>query len=194
MAAVIYSGKPLTPDVVVDETWISDPAICEKSKLWYVLSKTLAEKAAWEFSKENGIDMVAMLPWWVTGPLLQPTLNATLEPFLKLVKGAESLPFIYPAWVDVRDVANAHILAFENPSASGRYCLVGRVLQFSEFVKLIRDLFPDINLPEKCGDDHPFASSCKVSRERAEGLGLNFTPVEETLKDTFESLRARNFF
>ncbi|KAG6710882.1 hypothetical protein I3842_05G025300 [Carya illinoinensis] len=194
MAAVVYSGKPLTPDVVVDETWISDPAICEKSKLWYVLSKTLAEKAAWEFSKENGIDMVAMLPWWVTGPLLQPTLNATLEPFLKLVKGAESLPFIYPAWVDVRDVANAHILAFENPSASGRYCLVGRVLQFSEFVKLIRDLFPDINLPEKCGDDHPFASSCKVSRERAEGLGLNFTPVEETLKDTFESLRARNFF
>ncbi|XP_042980219.1 phenylacetaldehyde reductase-like isoform X2 [Carya illinoinensis] len=187
MAAVVYSGKPLTPDVVVDETWISDPAVCEKSK-------TLAEKAAWEFSKENGIDMVAMLPGWVSGPLLQPTLNATLEPLLKLVKGAESVPLIYPAWVDVRDVANAHILAFENPSASGRYCLVERVLQFSEFVKLMRELFPDINLPEKCGDDHPFASSYKVSRERAESLGLKFTPVEVTLKDTFESLRARNLF
>ncbi|KAG6652692.1 phenylacetaldehyde reductase-like isoform X2 [Carya illinoinensis] len=186
MAAVVYSGKPLTPDVVVDETWISDPAVCEKSK-------TLAEKAAWEFSKENGIDMVAMLPGWVSGPLLQPTLNATLEPFLKLVKGAESVPFISPRWVDVRDVANAHILALENPSASGRYCLVGRVLQFSEFVKLMRELFPNINLPEKCGDDHPFASYYKVSRERAESLGLNFTPVEVTLKDTFESLRASNF-
>ncbi|KAG6710876.1 hypothetical protein I3842_05G025100 [Carya illinoinensis] len=58
-------------------------------QLWYMLSKTLAEKAAWEFSKENGIDMVAMLPGWVSGPLLQPTLNATLEPFLKLVKDAE---------------------------------------------------------------------------------------------------------
>ncbi|KAG7977282.1 hypothetical protein I3843_05G024100 [Carya illinoinensis] len=162
-------------------------------QLWYMLSKTLAEKAAWEFSKENGIDMVAMLPGWVSGPLLQPTLNATLEPFLKLVKGAESVPFISPRWVDVRDVANAHILALENPSASGRYCLVGRVLQFSEFVKLMRELFPNINLPEKCGDDHPFASYYKVSRERAESLGLNFTPVEVTLKDTFESLRASNF-
>ncbi|KAG6710886.1 hypothetical protein I3842_05G025600 [Carya illinoinensis] len=109
-------------------------------------------------------------------------------------RGAESVPLIYPAWVDVRDVANAHILAFENPSASGRYCLVERVLQFSEFVKLMRELFPDINLPEKCGDDHPFASSYKVSRERAESLGLKFTPVEVTLKDTFESLRARNLF
>ncbi|KAF5448355.1 hypothetical protein F2P56_028899 [Juglans regia] len=194
MAAVVYNGKPLTPDVLVDETWFSDPAFCEESKLWYMLAKTLAEKAAWEFSKENGIDMVAMHPGWVSGPLLQPTLNASLEPFLKLVKGAESIPVMSPRWVDVRDVANAHILAFENPSASGRYCLVGRVLQFSEFVKLMRELFPDINVPEKCGDDHPFASSYKVSRERAESLGLNFTPVEVTLKDTFESLRASNFF
>ncbi|KAG6713509.1 hypothetical protein I3842_05G157100 [Carya illinoinensis] len=194
MAAVVYNGKPLTPDVLVDETWFSDPAFCEESKLWYMLSKTLAEKAAWEFSKENGIDMVAMHPGWVSGPLLQPIINTSLEPFLKLAKGAESIPFMSPRWVDVRDVANAHILAFENPSASGRYCLVGRVLQFFEFVKLMHELFPDINIPEKCGDDHPFASSYMVSRERAESLGLNFTPVEVTLKDTFESLRASNFF
>ncbi|KAG2707679.1 hypothetical protein I3760_05G158700 [Carya illinoinensis] len=177
MGAVVYSGKPLTPDVLVDETWFSDPAFCEESKLWYMLSKTLAEKAAWEFSKENGIDMVAMHPGWVSGPLLQPTINPSLEPFLKIVKGAESIPLMYYIWVDVRDVANAHILAFENPSASGRYCLVGRVLQFSEFVKLMRELFPNINLPEICRDDHPFAS-----------------PYMVTLKDAFESLRASNFF
>ncbi|KAG6713510.1 hypothetical protein I3842_05G156900 [Carya illinoinensis] len=87
MAAVVYNGKPLTPDVLVDETWFSDPAFCEESKLWYMLSKTLAEKAAWEFSKENGIDMVAMHPGWVSGPLLQPIINTSLEPFLKLAKG-----------------------------------------------------------------------------------------------------------
>ncbi|KAG7979750.1 hypothetical protein I3843_05G146700 [Carya illinoinensis] len=56
-------------------------------QLWYMLSKTLAEKAAWEFSKENGIDMVAMHPGWVSGPLLQPTINPSLELFLKIVKG-----------------------------------------------------------------------------------------------------------
>jgi nucleoside-diphosphate-sugar epimerase len=51
--------------------------------------------------------------------------------------------------VDVRDVANAHILAFEKPSASGRYCLVGRVIHCSEVIKMLRELFPDLNLPEK---------------------------------------------
>ncbi|KAG2707677.1 hypothetical protein I3760_05G158500 [Carya illinoinensis] len=89
LGAVVYSGKPLTPDVLVDETWFSDPAFCEESKLWYTLSKTLAEKAAWEFSKENGIDMVAMHPGWASGSLLQPTINSSLKPFLKIVKDSK---------------------------------------------------------------------------------------------------------
>lgn len=54
---------------------------------WYVLSKILAEEAAWKFAKENGIDLVAMNPGWVIGPFLQPTLNTSAEPFLKLVNG-----------------------------------------------------------------------------------------------------------
>ena len=63
--------------------------------------------------------------------------------------GAERFPNITYRWFDVRDVANAHILAFENPSASGRYCLVGRVMHSSEVMKILHELFPDLNLPEK---------------------------------------------
>ena len=44
-----------------------------------MLSKTLAEEAAWKFAKENGIDMVTINPGWVIGPLLQPTLNLSVE-------------------------------------------------------------------------------------------------------------------
>lgn len=33
MAAVIVNGRPLTPDVVVDETWFSDPFFCENFKV-----------------------------------------------------------------------------------------------------------------------------------------------------------------
>ncbi|KAG6680453.1 hypothetical protein I3842_13G043800 [Carya illinoinensis] len=190
MAAVAFNGKPLGPDVVIDETWFSDPAFCEKSKLWYMLSKTL-EEAAWKFAKENGIDVVAMNPGWVIGPLLQPTLNNSVEPVLKLINGLDRFPNVTDRWLDVRDVAIAHILAFENPSASGRYCLVGRVIHCSESVKILRELFPDMKLPEKCEDDKPFVIYM-VSKEQAESLGLNFTPVEETLRDTIESLRGKN--
>ena len=45
-------------------------------------------------------------------------------------------------FVDIRDVENAHIQAFETPSASGRYCLVGRVTPHSETLKILRELYP----------------------------------------------------
>ncbi|PQP95639.1 cinnamoyl-CoA reductase 1-like [Prunus yedoensis var. nudiflora] len=79
---------------------------------------------------------------------------------------------------------NAHILAFENASASGRYCLVGRITHCSEVVKLLRDLFPALKIPEKCADDKPFTPTYQVSKERAQVLGVKFTPLEVTLKDT----------
>jgi nucleoside-diphosphate-sugar epimerase len=33
MQAVAFNGKSLAPDVIIDETWFSDPAVCEKSKV-----------------------------------------------------------------------------------------------------------------------------------------------------------------
>lgn len=52
-----------------------------------MLSKTLAEDAAWKFAKEKGIDMVTVNPAMVIGPLLQPTLNTSAEAILKLING-----------------------------------------------------------------------------------------------------------
>jgi nucleoside-diphosphate-sugar epimerase len=52
-----------------------------------VLSKTLAEEAAWKFSKDNGFEIVTINPAMVIGPLLQPTLNTSAEAILKLING-----------------------------------------------------------------------------------------------------------
>ncbi|XP_057978582.1 phenylacetaldehyde reductase-like isoform X4 [Malania oleifera] len=149
MASVVFNGKPLSPDVVIDETWFSDPALCKELKLWYMLSKTLAEQAAWKFAKENGIDMVSINPGWVFGPLLQPTVNSSVEPILKLKNGAQTFPNRTFRYVDVRDVANAHIQVYEIPSASGRYCLVDNIMHCSEVVKILRKLYPTLTLPER---------------------------------------------
>ncbi|KAG5517540.1 hypothetical protein RHGRI_038065 [Rhododendron griersonianum] len=86
-AAVVNAGRPLTPEVVVDESWFSDQELCERNKnqhlempfqveayaevLWYPLSKSLAEDAAWNFVKEKGIDMVTINPAMVIGPLCE---------------------------------------------------------------------------------------------------------------------------
>ncbi|CAL9039325.1 unnamed protein product [Musa banksii] len=107
MAAVLYNSKPLTPDVVVDETWFSSPEVCEQQKQWYVLSKTLAEEAAWKFSKENGIDIVTINPGMVIGPLLQSTFNTSSAAILNLINGSSTFPNATFGWVNVQDVAMA---------------------------------------------------------------------------------------
>ncbi|KAF2319618.1 hypothetical protein GH714_017622 [Hevea brasiliensis] len=196
MVTIPYNGKPLSLDVVVDETWFSDPTLCKEMKLWYVLSKTLAEEAAWKFAKENSIDLVTSSPGIVIGPLLQPTLNETVEMILKLVNGAQTYPDAHYRSVDVRDVADAHIRAFEIPSANGRYCLVTHALHFSEVLKIVHQHYPTLNLPKKCVTNdlnNLSMSTYMVSMEKAKTLGISFIPLEVTLRDTIESLKEKGF-
>ncbi|XP_057978567.1 phenylacetaldehyde reductase-like isoform X3 [Malania oleifera] len=161
-------------------------------QLWYMLSKTLAEEAAWKFTKENKIDMVTIHPGLVIGPLLQPILNASVEVMLSLIQGVQTMPTEIYRWVDVRDVANAHVQAFEIPSASGRYCLVGKVSHCYEALKILRKFYPNLPLPEKCADDKSLVPTYTVSKEKAKSLGIDFIPLEVSLKDTIESLKERN--
>ncbi|CAN1263929.1 Phenylacetaldehyde reductase [Linum perenne] len=184
IAAVAYNGKPRTPEVVLDETWFSNPDFCRESKLWYVVSKTLAEEAAWKFAKEKGMDLVSINPAMVIGPLLQPTLNTS---------AAAVLSIITFGWVHVKDVAEAHIKAFEIPSANGRYCMVETVAHYSEVVNTLKGLYPDVQLPEKCADDKPYVPTYQVSKEKAKTLGIEFIPLEVSLKETVDSLKEKGF-
>lgn len=193
MAAVAYNRQPRTPEVVVDESWFSDPDLCRQTNAWYVLSKTLAEDAAWKFVKEKGIDMVTINPAMVIGPLLQPTLNTSAAAIGNLINGAPTFPNASFGWVNVKDVANAHILAFEVPSASGRYCLVERIAHYSEIVRILRELYPSAQLPEKSADDKPFVPIYQVSKEKVKSLGINYIPLEQNLKETVESLKEKGF-
>lgn len=59
------------------------------------MSKTLAEKAAWEFAKENGLDVVVVNPGTVMGPVLPPTLNGSMLMFLRLFQGKAHLVVFY---------------------------------------------------------------------------------------------------
>ncbi|TMW87335.1 hypothetical protein EJD97_020091 [Solanum chilense] len=194
VAAVAFNGKPRTPEVVVDETWWSDPDFCRESQLWYVLSKTLAEDAAWKFVKEKAFDMVTINPAMVIGGLLQPTLNTSAAAILQLLNGSETYPNSTFGWVNVKDVALAHILAFENPAANGRYLMVESVAHFSEIVKILRELYPTMKLPEKCADDKPFTPTYQVNVERAKKLGIEFIPLAESVKETAESLKEKKFY
>ena len=122
MAAV--TDEPEASRVLTESDWN------EKSTLQrnpYYLSKTLAERAAWDFvSREQPpFDLVALNPFMIMGPSLAPGLNVSNRIIADLING------VYPGilsltWgiVDVRDVAHAHVRAAEVPAARGRYLLV----------------------------------------------------------------------
>ncbi|XP_070675914.1 phenylacetaldehyde reductase-like isoform X2 [Malus domestica] len=153
MAAVMSTGKPLTSDVVVDETYYSDPLFCEKIKQWYRLSKTLAEQAAWKFAEENGIDLVTLHPGFTIGPLLRPTLNISIKFFQNLMS-------------------------------------VAQVADGPDTLKILQQLYPTLCLPEF---GNPSDSKFQVSIEKAKGLGINFLPLEKSIRDTVESLKEKGF-
>ena len=45
----------------------------------------------------------------------------------------------------------------------------------------------------RCADEKPYAPSSRVSQEKVKSLGIHFTPLEVSLKDTVESLKEKNF-
>lgn len=60
-------------------------------KFWYPLAKTLAEKAAWDFAKEKGLDVVVVNPGMVMGPVIPPRLNASMLILVRLLQGNDSV-------------------------------------------------------------------------------------------------------
>ncbi|KAK9051358.1 hypothetical protein SSX86_027985 [Deinandra increscens subsp. villosa] len=195
VSTVMFGVKLPESGGVVDETWFSDPVVCEQNKLWYQISKIQAEDVAVKFSKENGLDLVVINPGYVIGPLLQPTLNFTSEGFMGLIQtGKELLPDGVYMLADVRDVAIAHILAFEKPEANGRYCVVGDVIRSSKMMMIANKLYPNLGRSlrhkvEECVEMAPYS----VSKAKAESLGVEFTPIKVSINDTIESLKEKKF-
>ena len=120
------SGHPGRQNHTYSEEDWSPPEACAP----YERSKTLAEKAAWDFVKglpeEKRFDLAVINPGLVIGPILTE-FNGTSVGLLKSILTGE-IPGcldVNPSVVDVRDVAQAHIVAMEKPECRGkRYILV----------------------------------------------------------------------
>ncbi|KAK0575966.1 hypothetical protein LWI29_009713 [Acer saccharum] len=172
---------------VMDETCWSDKDYCRTTKNWYCLSKTEAESEALEFAKRTGLDVVTICPTTVLGPLLQSTVNASSLILIKLLTGAyDSLENKVRQIVDVRDVAEALLLAYEKPEAEGRYICTAHSIRARDLVDKLKSIYPDYDYPKSFteGEEEAMLSSEKLHR-----LGWSYRPFEETLIDSVESYR-----
>ena len=115
-----------------------NPAISHYSK-----SKTLAERAAWEFveNENHPFELAVINPALVIGPSLSGDLGESNKAIEMVATG--KMPVAVPlqfGYVDVRDVAAAHILAMQNPSSNGeRFALAEKDLWYGDVAKVLRD-------------------------------------------------------
>ncbi|KAK8949879.1 Cinnamoyl-CoA reductase 1 [Platanthera guangdongensis] len=178
-------------DVVVDESCWSDLDFCIQTKNWYCYGKAVAEQAAWELARNLGVDLVVVNPVVVIGPLLQPTVNASVAHVLKYLDGSvKTYANAVQAYVHVHDAADAHIRVYEAPAAAGRYLCAESVLHRGDVVRMLAKFFPDYPLPTKCSDEvNPKKKAYRFSNEKLKELGMEFTPVAQALYDTVRSLQ-----
>ena len=136
-----------------DETDWSDPE--NPSISHYSKSKTLAERAAWDFVKNEGnpFELAVINPALVIGPSLSGDLGESNKAIAMVVTG--KMPVAVPlqfGYVDVRDVANAHVLAMQNSNSNGeRFALAEKDLWYKDVAKVLRengfDKAPTFNVP-----------------------------------------------
>ncbi|AOP33112.1 epimerase [Leptospira tipperaryensis] len=114
----------------------------------YAISKTKSEKLAWELAKQYGISLVTILPGTMIGPdFTEPTDSLVL--IRDILQGKLPMaPKMSFSYVDVRDVALAHIAAYENDSASGRYIATGDTHSVLELAQMIKKIRPKTKAPK----------------------------------------------
>ncbi|KAM7470991.1 hypothetical protein LguiA_009174 [Lonicera macranthoides] len=147
------------PNVPLDESSWSSVEFCEKLQIWYAVSKTLAEKAAWDFCKENNIDLVTVIPSFIVGPNLPLDLCSTANDVLGLLKGETEKFYLYGRmeYVHIDDAALCHILVYEHEKAHGRFEVIDR--PYFEF-----------------------------NTSKIKNLGFTFKTIEEMFDDCIKSL------
>eukprot|EP00466_Bigelowiella_natans_P002222 jgi/Bigna1/56312/estExt_Genewise1Plus.C_930029 len=187
-----------TNHVITEKDW-SDTKFMREHKIWYPLSKTLAEKKAMEMEKEAGgkWKLVVMCPSLVWGPMLQPTVNTSSSVVMNYLDGTENALSADKSntVVDVRNVALAHILGYENKEASGRYLLIGGNVLASEVCSILREKEPEnANIPKQSTKELKPPSKVTVfsCAKATKELGIKFISPRDQVLATYESLKHHN--
>jgi len=208
-ASIVDGSKGSRPDHTYSEAdWnpITKEQAVENPSNGYRASKTFAERAAWDFVEKEkpNFTLATMCPPLVLGPIVHylnslDSLNTSNQRIRDIVQGKakdeipETGTFL---WVDVRDLALAHVLAAEKEeAASKRFFIVTGYFSNKEIAQIVAKDYPQYKdgLPTKDtpGGDYPEGGVYKFNNTRSkEVLGLTYRSLDDSIKDTVKSFQA----
>lgn len=191
-ASVGYSPKAVRDYTEDDWTDPDTPGLPP-----YPRSKTIAERAAWEYVDQHPgeIELVVLNPTFIIGPTLLRALRSSLFAMKAIAEGTmPALPRQRFGVADVRDVAEAHLVAASTRAAANkRYLLLadGPTITWLGLAEAIRDHLGDaganVSLEEAEGEE-PTPLTIHNDLAKRE-LGFNPHPATSTISDTLDNMR-----
>ena len=208
VAAVRGGGPPIDGSTYTDRDWTDGD---DGSLTPYTRSKAIAEQAAWRLVDDSGARsrLAVVNPGAIIGPALSDDVSFSLQLVERLLKGMPAVPRLGFSFVDVRDVADLHVRAMEQPAAGGgRYIATDRFMWVADVGQVLKERLGERarkvptrvapNLMVKVmalfdpgvrtivGDlgHHPEYSSARAREE----LGWSPRPLEDSIAETGESL------
>lgn len=196
-------------DALTEEDWNVTSTVDHNP---YQYSKVAAEREAWKIhDSQDQWDMVTINPGMVYGPsLTNSSHSASIGTLLDMGRGKlkTGVPDLSYGVVDVREVAQAHVLAAFTPEASGRYILVNESISMLGIARLLRKQFgrkypfPGMQVPKAMvwavgplmgPVTRKFISRnvgfpIRFDNSRSQQLGVHYRSLEETFKDHFEQV------
>nr|AFS60083.1 dihydroflavonol 4-reductase [Paphiopedilum concolor] len=200
---VIFTSSAGTVNVeeqqapVYDENSWSDLEFVRRVKMtgWmYFVSKTLAEKAASQYAKENGIHLITIIPTLVVGSVITPSLPPSLITALSLITGNKAHYSILKQiqFVHLDDLCDAQIFLFEHPEANGRYICSSHDATIYSLAKMLKERYPAYIIPQMFEGIDPNIGCVGFSSKKLTDLGFKYKyTVEEMFDDAIQTSREK---
>ncbi|OCH88518.1 NAD-P-binding protein [Obba rivulosa] len=175
----------------------------------YRASKTLAERAAWEFYNTHkgsvGWDLVVLNPPFVFGPVLHlveapEKLNSSmLEWFHTVIKGGKdkaALSSLGSCWIDVRDLAEAHVRVLKVPEAGGERIIVSAgPFKWQDWVIATRSITSDVPAGDESYDPKTVNYGLDYDTSKAGRiLGLEYRSMPESIRAMLEDFKIKGWW
>jgi dihydroflavonol-4-reductase len=212
--AAIYGRELPTGANEYDETMWTD-VMHPVGRVAYTKSKTLAEKAAWDYIKSSApeIELTTINPVLVLGAPLDKNFGSSISVVERILKGTDPmLPDLNFAIVDVRDVAKMHVDAIENDAAKGERILASsETKSFIGIAKLLKAEYPKSKVKTAKAPTFlinilaifdgtvksilpQLGKPMKISGAKAKRiLGIDFIPADVSIKESADYLIKNGF-
>lgn len=206
-AAIVDPKKPLTY-TYTEKDWdpVTEDEALESPLSAYRASKTFAEKAAWDFVEKErpNFQLTTCNPPLVLGPIVHylnslDALNTSNLRIRDLITGAAKSKCPTTGnylWVDVRDLAEAHVLAMEKEETAGkRFFITKGNFNNKQIVEIIAEDFPQYkeSLPQgealRPGEFPEGGPTGWDNTQSLNVLGVTYRPFRDCIVDTVKSLQ-----